>query len=523
MVQRLLGTGGFGTVYLAHDGLLKRLVALKVPHRPAEECTDALAEARVAASLRHPGIVTVYDVIQTSDGRPCIVSEYIDGQTLAQLLKSQGKLGTRQVAEMMAKVARALHHAHKLGFVHRDIKPGNVLVRRDGEPFVSDFGLALHEDYQEELRGDVAGTFCYMAPEQIEGRVHHFDGRTDAWAFGCVLYEMLTQRRPFQAEGIRLRDEICERNPKPLRQRDDTIPRALEDICLRCLSKNIADRYPTMMDVAVALEEWLAQTPVSSAMQSLPRTPRRAAHRWWWAASAGTVVISLAAAAIGLMPRRDSSDYSTPIEYRIRPGRWHDLPLLGVQPREVAFTANKERGRWLFLTDTHSLLLDSREPGLVGLGTTEAGRYRFQVQMSKSEWGPSGQCGVFLGLKPAKLENGRDGFVYHSVHLHITADGRSSIALGRMSLWFTVSGDHLINSEQLAGCPVKVDPLQDVLLDVEVTQGRIVSVRFHGNKLPELTDLAPEVREKLANCTGEFGVWNSRSPTRFANCQVVLH
>ena len=145
-VERVLGKGGFGVVYLAHDDQLQRLVAIKVPHRKLvarhEDAEVYLTEARIVAVLDHPNIVPVHDVGSTEDCPFFIVSKYIEGSTLSEIIKAQ-RLSVAEAADLVATVAEALHHAHKQGLVHRDIKPGNILLDKTGQPFLADFGLAL--------------------------------------------------------------------------------------------------------------------------------------------------------------------------------------------------------------------------------------------------------------------------------------------------------------------------------------------------------------------------------------------
>ena len=262
-ILRVLGRGAFGVVYLAKDPKLDRLVALKAPlasRFASEEAVERVVdEARTAAKLDHPGIVSVHDVFHEDD-RVVIVQQYIEGQDLREALRS-GTWPPDRITELFIGLAEALAAAHQAGLVHRDLKPGNILLDKKGRPYIADFGLAIHEGTQRQRRGEVAGTWSYMAPEQTEGRAHHLDGRSDVWALGVILYQMLTQRRAFDGETVEeLLEEISYRDPKPPRMIRPEVPTELERICLKCLEKRPVDRYPSASALAEELREFSNKT-----------------------------------------------------------------------------------------------------------------------------------------------------------------------------------------------------------------------------------------------------------------------
>ena len=274
-IERVLGKGGFGVVYLALDEQLNRPVAVKVPlpyrfARP-EDAESYLVEARTVASLEHPHIVPVYDVGSTPDHPFFVVSKFVEGTDLATRLK-ESRLSWRQAAHLVATVAEALHYAHKRGLVHRDVKPGNILIDNNDEPHVVDFGLSLRDE--NVGKGPTfAGTPAYTSPEQARGEGHRVDGRSDIFSLGIVFYELLVGRPPFRGDTpVELLEQIATQDPRPPRQYDETIPKELERICLKALSKRATERYTTAHDLADDLRHFLIELQDGGVVQATKAT-----------------------------------------------------------------------------------------------------------------------------------------------------------------------------------------------------------------------------------------------------------
>ena len=268
-----------GSFSRAWDTTLKRVVALKRPRPGTLDARGAverfLREARSAATLRHPHIVTVHDAGQF-DGEPYLVSTLVEGRNLAD------ELGIRRPDSPgppngSPRWPRRLEHAHGMGVIHRDVKPSNVLIDREGHVYLTDFGLAKSDAGEATLTidGQVIGTPAYMAPEQTGGTKEGVDARTDVYSLGVILYELLTGTRPFVGAAHMLLVRIREEDPRPPRRFDDTIPRDLETICLKAMAKAPGDRYPSAADFAADLRRFLRGEPV----QARPVGPIGAAWR----------------------------------------------------------------------------------------------------------------------------------------------------------------------------------------------------------------------------------------------------
>jgi serine/threonine-protein kinase len=257
-----LGRGGMGVVYRARHEGLGRDVALKLlaagVYATAEQRRRFIAEARLAARVRHPGIVAIHDAGEL-DGQLYFAMDLVAGDDLAARLRA-GPLPPRVAATVIAAVARAVQHLHDAGILHRDLKPSNVLLDTAGVPHLADFGLARDASTEDAptATGTVLGTPEYMAPEQAAGRVRGLDARTDVYGLGAVLYALLTGRPPFGGDSrVLVVMNVLEREPVPPRRLNPQVPGPLQKICLRCLEKDRARRYTAAAAVADDLEAWL--------------------------------------------------------------------------------------------------------------------------------------------------------------------------------------------------------------------------------------------------------------------------
>jgi WD40 repeat protein/tetratricopeptide (TPR) repeat protein/predicted Ser/Thr protein kinase len=278
-VMRLLGRGGMGVVYLARQNKLGRLVALKMIRggdgADSGQMARFLREARAVASLQHPHIVQVYEIGEQA-GQPYLVLEYVEGGSLDRKIEGTPQ-PPNEAAALVLSLARAMQAAHQRGIIHRDLKPANVLLTTDGQPKITDFGLAkqMAEDAGQTQTGQIMGSPSYMAPEQAAGHITAIGPATDVYALGAILYELLTGRPPFRGDSILdTLEQVRSQEPPPPHVLQPRVPRDLETICLKCLAKEPARRYHSALALAQDLERFQAGEPILARREGM-------GHRLW--------------------------------------------------------------------------------------------------------------------------------------------------------------------------------------------------------------------------------------------------
>ena len=300
-----IGRGGQGVVFRAWQKSLNRTVAVKIIEigqlTTSAHLKRLRREAEAAAKLNHPGIVPIYEVGER-DGTYYFSMRFVEGDALDEVV-DRGSMSVRQAAELIAKVARTVHYAHEHGILHRDIKPGNILLDANGEPHLSDFGLARLVEHGSTLTGtlEVMGTPCYMAPEQAVGNNAALCRGTDVYGLGAVLYELLTGNPPFSGsttyETIHLLLDSEPRQPRLLNRKID---RDLSAVCLKCLEKNPRYRYSSALELAEDLERWLWHEPIHAKRSGFFTHARKWVQRNPMIAALITLSVLLAAG-LGVM------------------------------------------------------------------------------------------------------------------------------------------------------------------------------------------------------------------------------
>jgi serine/threonine-protein kinase len=292
---RALGHGGMASVYLARDQALGRPVAVKVlgegPGGDATSRERFLREPRLAARLSHPNVVKVFDAGE-ADGKPYIVMEYVPGRTVAEVLARRGRVGPAEAVDIVAQACDGIQHAHDHGLVHRDVKPGNLLVRDDGCVKVADLGVARATgSTQVTERGTILSTAAYLAPEQAAGE--EVTAAADVYSLGAVLYQLLTGRPPYEFDSLaELAAKQAAGEIMPPRDLDPSIPDPLEAVTMRALARDPRFRPSSAAELGAGLRAALdPPTSDTARIAPPPRTPARTRSRWWLVAIVAVAVV----------------------------------------------------------------------------------------------------------------------------------------------------------------------------------------------------------------------------------------
>jgi WD40 repeat protein/tRNA A-37 threonylcarbamoyl transferase component Bud32 len=410
-----LGSGGAGVVYKARQLRPGRLVAIKMlrsgRHARPQEMARFNIEAEALAELQHPNIVPIYQVGQ-AEGLPYFAMELLEGGSLARsVVRGQwsvvSEAKNRQAAQLLATLARAMHAAHQRGVIHRDLKPGNVLLAADGTPKITDFGLAKRLGGSDDLTPSQAilGTLCYMAPEQAEGKARAVGTLTDVYGLGAILYEVLTGRAPFDADSDMemLRNVLYQGVTSP-RKLVPAVNPDLETICLKCLDKEPGGRYSSAAALADDLDRFLRGEPIEA------RPARLVERAWKWTrrrpALAALAAVS-ALAALALVGVVVSLFYS---------GEMKTLAATADGQRVEAQKQKAEADRQKEEADKQKKRAEQAE------ALSQRFLYAAQMRLAHRFWndGNLGLMGELLARQPAELR----GFEWHYLkHLARAAQG----------------------------------------------------------------------------------------------------
>lgn len=471
-LEEFLGRGSFGEVWRAVDTKFSQNVALKLlrPDRVSPEmvCRFEQEAARHAVLRGVPGIVTIYDVGE-HEGAFFLVSEYVPGGTLRHRIKG---LSREDRLRIVAETARVLQRAHACGIVHRDVKPANILLDADDRPILTDFGIAAT---QRELVAEpdhaIVGTFAYMAPEQIAGRSSRVDPRTDVYALGVLLHECLLDERPFQAfEGDleTLREAILSRSPWPPRSRDDTIPREVERVCLRCLAKEPGARFASAGDVANEL---------------LPG--HRSMTRRLWLGGAASVAVAFALWSAGQQ----------------RPAPEPEQPQLRHRPY------GRDTTTWRVLESGRAIRVQTTGNTLFEVWPQDEKSYRFSAVVFDEK--QQGWVGVAFGIE----DHGNDG-AFQFRRLEIESGNPPSV-LGVVH-GFDPGGRPIPN--RVLGYERLLPEWSGTALRIEIVveDGLLESILINDRALPELVEKL-NTRGPVA---GSVGLWCNQTQGRFSEPEL---
>jgi serine/threonine protein kinase len=506
----LLGQGGFGEVWKAWDSQLDRYVAIKFLRRDrrwAEHADDVFQrEAKQLAKLNHPHILPVLQFGIEGELR-YLVFPLIDGQSLAKRLEGQQTFASEAAAKLVEQVAEAVHHAHRRGIFHRDIKPANILLDAEGKPYLADFGLAIDETSQLDESPGVSGTWAYMSPEQVLGRSHVVEARSDIYSLGVVLYRMLTGRTPFRGRNLEeWREQIVERPPAPLRTLNPAVPERLDEICLKCLAKSVEARYRTAEDLARDLRNAFAiRRPVVN-----------------YVLAAAAIIVSTAWLTALWMTR--GTLHSPAAGTQLPSSRDETAMRLGIQaptghvvvPQAAIWPVQDQTSHWEVAANGEALSLTCESIGLVEIGDVPAEEWRVSVHARQLPW--SAGAGLFWGFRRS-TENANQ-LQYHCLRIDAIAERfevqHQFVIVDRIE--GKILGAEVLASASIARNTARnADATKDCLVSLRFLEGRIADIHVRGERLP------PPNASRHPEATmqrGKYGVLSIGSSTTYSELTI---
>jgi hypothetical protein len=544
-IVRFLGEGGMGAVFEAIHVRLKRPVALKFlrPERIAEEGSVLrfAREMEVIGRLDHPNIVRAYDAGELG-GTYYLAMEFVDGCSAAALASPQAALPVPAACEIARQTALALGCAHRHGLVHRDVKPGNILVSRSGQVKLADLGLARSQHVNidgEFLTSDreIVGTIDYIAPEQAAAG-HAIDFRADFYSLGCTLYRLLSGRVPFAApkydSAVKKLLAHATARPEPIVKGPHDIPSDLAVLVERLMSKSPADRHRDADAVAQSLTPFChgadlsalvlsvcqvratesadVRTDVVAKATSTVRHRRRVSRRWILSTSA----LGGATAVCGV----GYWGLAAPLRRLFRqPARALWTEELGVEPSEIEYPYHPGKQFWHYDEDARAIVTTGHDPCLIRIGDVSDGRHLIGIDLEQGTW--NGQCGLFLGYRVGEY-SGDTVALMHLVRIVSTMDrtGRQSVlAVQRGYAAIEPPTAALVETGAYHRAEVAWPKGQHARLEVQFSHRGLERVRFQDQELIAL--VAPHLSAQITHsCYGPWGISAQSPGTIFLNPQV---
>lgn len=432
-----LGSGSFGVVWKCYDTQLERFVAIKVSKSRSDTATPSgnlLDEARRVAKLTHDGIVRVYDVLQIGSEYG-IVSELIVGETLKERLET-GNMPERELLAVIQQVAAGLQHAHQADIIHRDVKPGNILIRQAGTAAITDFGLATTEKQLESIKDRSSGTIYFMSPEQARGDVQKLDNRSDIFCLGLVLFYGLTGRLPYPPTSSPAKHafNVATRHAKSLRTIDRYQPKSLELICKRCLALDPSERYGTAQDLVEELESYLKSTHQSNATST--NSARRTLESRAWPL---VTVTALIACGIVLIPwHSPPATTLSNSENAAALGQSNptvaNATTVSLPPTIFAWPDADDRGTPEYSGGSDTWSVATPTSRFIGIcGETNGAHIHLMTELAIDQW--SGCAGLFWGLRQDPDNSQSSQFLCYAAEFQHFPDGNgASICVSELTL-----------------------------------------------------------------------------------------